>query len=83
MHILYQNKVIVKFEDLHTLFSDRRDKLIDMFLAKHGLKVDNTICPSCGVVARKVQKGVLLCKCEDEEILLNKRGIYSSSKHMA
>ena len=73
----------VRFEDLHVLFSERKQEILPHILSKYGLNEDKAICPECHAVARKIQKGVLICNCEDQEIVLNKRGKYSPEKHMA
>ena len=52
-------------------------------LSKYGLNEDKVVCPECQTVARKIQKGVLVCNCEGEEIVLNKRGKYLPEKHAA
>ena len=78
-----QDPYQVKFEDLSVLFSERKQEILPHILSKYGLNEDKAICPECHAVARKIQKGVLICNCEDQEIVLNKRGKYLPEKHMA
>ena len=79
---LCENRSEIKFEDLHVLFSERKQEILPLILSKYGLNEERVVCPECHAVARKIRKGVLVCNCEDKEIVLNKRGKYLPEKHM-